>query len=408
MPSALFVHNSFPGQFDAIGRALVSRGWECAAIGREHASSVPGVNMVRYHPKRGPSPQIFPPAAKVEEDMICGAHVAEKALELRDCGFSPHVIIGHPGWGETLYLREIFPGARQILYAEYYYNPRGGDGDFDPEFYEASSRFDVMVRSRSAALALAYCHADVLVAPSQYQASTLPAALSSRTRVIHEGVDTTYHRRRSTPSFQLPDGGRLGPNHRVITFASRTLEPHRGFHRFMRALPHVQRQHADTHALIMGDADGPGYGQRPAELPTWKDSLLGELKGTLDLSRVHFLGKVSRDVYVDALSISDAHVYFTYPFTLSWSLVEAMSLECVVIASDAPPVTEVIAANENGILVGFFDQGGLVSAITRVCSDPSAFDHIRRGARATAVSRFDQRSVCLPAWLELIEGVASS
>jgi glycosyltransferase involved in cell wall biosynthesis len=402
MPSALFVHNSFPGQFGAVARALITRGWSCAAI-TEHAPAAPIVETVQYRVARGGTPDIYTPAMQAEADMIRGAHAAEAALALRNSGFVPDVIIGHPGWGETLFLPEVFPAARTIVYAEYYYNPRGGDADFDPEFYVPSTGFDLVVRAKSATLCLAYCQADALVAPTTFQASRLPLPLRDRAHIIHEGVDTEDLQPRAQARLDLPDGRYLDGAMPVITFVSRTLEPYRGFHRFMRALPEVLAACPLAHAVIMGQAEGPAYGQRPTEYKTWKDQLLAEVGATLDLSRVHFLGAVSREFYLNALSVSAAHVYFSYPFVLSWSLIEAMSLGCLIIGSDNPPVTEAIVGGESGMLVDFFDHAGLAHAVKSACLAPEKYQQLRRGARAAAVGRYDQNRVCLPAWLNLID-----
>jgi glycosyltransferase involved in cell wall biosynthesis len=194
----------------------------------------------------------------------------------------------------------------------------------------------------------------------------------------------------------------------VVTFINRHLEPLRGFHIFMRALPRLLTTVPDVHVLIIGADRLAGYGPKPPrEGVTWKQLMLEELQGQLDGSRVHFVGQLAYDQLMRVLSISRAHVYMTYPFVLSWSLLDAMACECLIIGSDTAPVRDVIRPGKNGLLVDFFDHKALADALTEACVVPDQYEEMRRSARATIVDEFDRKTVCEPAWLSLINEVLS-
>ena len=202
---------------------------------------------------------------------------------------------------------------------------------------------------------------------------------------------------------QLADGTRLSHGDEVLTYVSRNLEPYRGFHIFMRALPAVLRARPKAHVVIIG-GDGQSYGARPKGDKSWKQTFLDEVAGGLDLSRVHFTGQVPYPQFIALMQISRVHAYLTYPFVLSWSLLEAMSMGAMVIGSRTPPVEEVIRDGENGRLVDFFDVAGWSTALSGALSDPDAATPLRKAARETIVSRYDLRSNCLPRLVSFVEG----
>jgi glycosyltransferase involved in cell wall biosynthesis len=339
--------------------------------------------------------------------MIRGRAAANCALAIREAGFSPDLIIGHPGWGETLYLREIFPETPQILHGEFYYGTEGGDVGFDPEFGSLDWDERCRIVSKNATVALAYVAADRIVCPTPYQRGRFPSLFQSRIRVIHEGLDTRTIRRRPDASVVTPSGVQLDGSRPVVTYVSRVLEPLRGFHTFMRALPALLAAAPDAHVVIIGEWERAGYGVPPPPQSTWKQMMLDEVGATLDLERVHFMGATSHGVLLDAMSISSAHVYFTYPFVLSWSLLEAMACNCLVLGSDTAPLQDVIVQGQNGVLLDFFDHQALSRMIIEACRRPEQFAPLRENARKTAL-RFDRDVVCLPAWRGLIEDTIAS
>jgi glycosyltransferase involved in cell wall biosynthesis len=403
MSDVLFVHNNFPAQFGFIAEKLRADGHRVAAIASETGRAPEGITLVRWSTRRGTTNGIFPPAVRAEADLIRGGAAADAALRLRADGFDPALIIGHPGWGETTYMREIFPAARQIAYAEYFYRSRGGDVGFDPEFSPARERNGHELYAKNAGMALAFAEADAIVSPTPFQASLLPRAFRERTHIIHEGVDTALVKRHSNPKITLGGGKVIDGSRPLVTLINRRFEPLRGFHIFMRALPKLMSAVPNADVIVIGADEDGGYGT-PAEAGTsWGKKLYAEVADRVDRSRLHFVGRVPHTLMLETLSLSSAHVYYTYPFVMSWSLLEAMAVECLVLGSDTPPVRDAITSGVDGILNDFFDVEALSDAMIEACRNPSKFRDMRAAARETVIRRYDRATVCQPAWTGLVE-----
>lgn len=400
----LFVHNNFPGQFRDLAETLLARGVPCFAIGFETAPGMPGVQLVRYRLARGSGRDVFPLAVRAEADLLRGRSALEAARWLKNQGFTPQVIIGHPGWGETSFLRHVFPEAKQALFSEFYYHGRDSDIDFDPEFWNGDEEALVRGVAKNATMAMALAEADAIVAPTEFQASRLPPAFRDRTRVIHEGIDVEAIRPQPPEPFVLPDGRVLTPGTPVITHINNQMEPMRGLHIFARALPRLLAEVPDAHVVLIGEAKSRGYGAAAPNGGTWKDAFFTPLQAQLDPTRVHFLGRVPHARMLAALRASAAHVYYSYPFVLSWSLTEAMASGCYVIGSDTGPVRDAIQDGVNGRLLPFFDVDALSDALIDACRRPEATAPLRRAARETAVARFS-RARGRAGWIDLLNGL---
>lgn len=402
----LFVHNNFPAQFGFIATALKRRGMRCAAIGSSTAKSTE-IPIRQWKLERGSAKDIFYLAVRAEADLIRARAAAEVALTLRDEGFSPSLIIGHPGWGETLLLSEVFPKARQILHGEFYYRSEGGDVGFDPEFGMPDQNERFRVAAKNAGMAMAYVDASRIVSPTPFQASFFPPALRDRTTIIHEGVDTAVVKPRPKVKLRIEGGPILDGSTPVVTFINRNFEPLRGYHIFMRALPELLTAVPDAHVVLIGADGARGYGAESQGGESWKTKFLAEVSDQLDMSRVHFPGRVAHNWMIDALSISAAHVYYTYPFVLSWSLIEAMACECLILGSNTGPLRDAVEDGVNGRLLDFFDVRALSRAMIEACRNPEVFTPLRQAARRTAVERYDRYTVCQPAWMRVIDDVLS-
>jgi glycosyltransferase involved in cell wall biosynthesis len=400
MPAgALFVHNNFPGQFRDLAQTLVSRGVPCMAIGQDHAGQVPGVRTARYALPRGTTQGIYPLAVRAEADLIRGRSAYEAAKALKHEGWDPQAIVGHPGWGEMTFLGELFPAARQIAFAEFWYHGRGYDVGFDTEFFPAEDEQVFRVHAKNPVMALSYAAADAIVAPTEFQANGLPPAFRARTRVIHEGVDVEAIRPAPPEPFLLDDGRTIAPGAPVITHVNNNMEPLRGLHVFARALPRLLAEVPEAQVIVIGDPARRAYGGNAPDGRTWTEVIFEPLE--FDRSRVHFLGRVPHERMLAALRLGAAHVYYTYPFVLSWSLAEAMASGCYVIGSDTAPLHDAITDGVDGTLLPFFDVAALSDAMIAACRTPEAFAPLRAAARATAVAKFD-RARGREAWLALL------
>lgn len=395
----LFVHNNFPAQFRDLAQTLMARGAPCAAIGAHTSPGIPDLPHARYKLGRGTTPGIFSLAVRAEADLIRARASLKAARHLQETGFEPQVIVGHPGWGETLFLDEVWPNARRVMFSEFFYHGHGVDVGFDTEFHAATEDAALIAKGKNAVMTLALTEADAIVAPTEFQASVLPSVFAPRVRVIHEGVDVDAIRPGPAEPFALDDGRVIPPGTPVITHINNNMEPLRGLHIFARALPAVLKAVPDAQVIVIGKPTKSGYGGTAPDDLTWQDVCLQGVE--LDPARVHFLGKVEHPRMLAALRLSTAHVYYTYPFVLSWSLSEAMASGCYVIGSDTPPLHDAIEDGVSGRLLPFFDVEALSDALIAACRDPAASAPMREAARAAAVAKFN-RATGRAAWLDLL------
>lgn len=403
----LFLHQNFPGQFLHLAPELARRGHDCLALTDLKNTRPSAIPVLRY---RHEAAAVDPAATRLGRNYTTmsdrGVTVARACLRLRrEKGYVPDVIFGHSGWGETLFLKEVWPEAKLLVYAEFYYRGTGADVGFDPEIQQAGFDQQLIAQGRAAHLGQALIHADAGLCPTEWQASTFPPVLRRMLKVIHDGVDTDALRPDPVAQVALPGGPTFRAGDEVLTFVNRNLEPYRGYHIFMRALPAVLAARPKAQVVIVG-GDEISYGAAPTGEKGWKQRILSEVEGRLDMARVHIPGRVPYPLFRGLMQVSRAHAYLTYPFVLSWSMIEAMAAGAHVVASATAPVTEVIRDGENGTLVDFFDVAGWSRTLIRALERPGDFAALRAAARETVVDRYDLRRVCLPQLVDWVEGFA--
>jgi glycosyltransferase involved in cell wall biosynthesis len=402
----LFIHQNFPGQFLHVAHALKQAGaHELLAV--THADNKRGrlipTRTYAFRPKRL---QQQPFVDHYAQRVARGLAVAELLTELRREGFSPDLVIGHGGWGETLFVKDIWQKTKIILHAEFYYEAEGSDVGFDPEFGpgpQADPAWRYRIRTRNTAMLQALTDADQGVAPTCWQASRFPEHLQQKIAVLHEGIETDRARPNPAASIKLSrDDVTLRAGDEVVTFVNRNFEPYRGYHIFMRALPEILRRRPNARVVLVG-GDGVNYGGAPPNGSSWRKIFLDQARAELDMSRVHFVGKLPHPSFLRVLQVSAAHVYLTYPFVLSWSMLEAMSAGALVIGSATPPVEEVIDHGSNGFLFPFFEHAALAERVISALASPKDYAALRIAARQTVLDRYDLTRKCLPAWLAMID-----
>jgi glycosyltransferase involved in cell wall biosynthesis len=375
-------------------------------ITQRQDGAIPGVKKIVYKPRRGVSAHTHHYLRDSEAAVLNAQEVARVAIDLREAGFYPDVILGHNGWGEIWYLKDIFPRATLIGYFEFFYRLHGADVGFDPS-EPVTPDTAPRLRTKNLGNLLALDAADLGQTPTQWQKSVYPSRYHKILHVNHEGVDTQAVLPNPAARVKITqDGPEIAAGDEVVTYVARNLEPYRGFPTFMRSLPKILAARPNARVLVVG-GDDVSYGARPKGPSTFRQEMLAELEGSIDLSRVHFLGKVSYDAFVRLLQVSRVHVYLTYPFVLSWSMLEAMSAGCLVVGSRTPPVEEVIQHGGNGLLVDFFSPDEVAGRVIEALEDRRAHDSIRQNARETIIEQFDLRTVCLPAHLRLMSTVAN-
>ena len=363
---------------------LAREGHQVVFVTQKGKPEISGVRKIEYAPHRGVTEGIHPYLASSEAAVLNGQAVARVGFALREKGFRPDVMIGNPGWGETLFLKDVWPDIPLISLSEFFYRGHGSDVGFDPEF-DAGDDSVLRARARSGMHLLAIEAADVAYAPTEWQKAQFPRAYQDKIRVIHDGIDC--HRLRPDPNatFTLDDGRVLSVKDEVLTFVSRNLEPYRGFHCFMRALPDVLDKRPNAQVVIVG-GDDVSYGARPPDAETWRARLLSEVGSMPD--RVYFPGRLAYADYVRLMQVSSVHAYFTYPFVLSWSMLEAMAVGGFVVGSRTPPVEEVIRDGENGWLMDFFDREDIAGRLSEAFECRAEMTDLRSAARQTVFSRY--------------------
>lgn len=403
----LLVHQNFPGQFKHLVPALLANPTnEVLVFTMNPCPEIKGLRVIRYSAAKGTAENVHPWVAETETKVIRGEAAFRAALKLKAEGFSPDVILAHPGWGESLFLKQVWPDCRMIIYCEFYYAVRGTDVGFDPEFPLRDAGDACRIQMKNVNNLLHFETADAGVSPTEWQKSTFPEPFRSKIQVIHDGIDTKTIKPDPSVWLQLGDL-RLTREDEIITFVNRNMEPYRGYHIFMRALPEILAKRPKARVLIVG-GDGVSYGARPPAEKTWKQIFLDEVKDRLDLSRVHFLGNVDYKHFIPLLQLSTVHVYLTYPFVLSWSLLEAMACGCAIVASDTAPLREAIHDGDTGLLVDFFKPEAVASGVIQLLESSTLRSALGQRAREFAVAHYDLKSICLPRMLQLIEDVGAT
>ncbi len=396
----LFVHQNFPGQYLHVVRHLTaSAKHDIVFLSEPNSNMIPGVRTVPYAKPPGAAAETHVAARELDAAVRRAEVVAHTAANLKQLGFEPDVIIGHHGWGELLNLCDIWPNAPLLGYLEFYYCIDGIDVGFDPEFPTHPGDFP-RIRAKNAVNLLALNLGAHAQTPTKWQLSTYPSWARSLITLLPEGVNLdvckpdAHVRRRNLTIGKTT----IRPGEKLVTYVARDLEPYRGFHLMMRAVPHLLRARKDIRVVMVG-GDGISYGVAPAE-GTWRQHMLVELGDGIDPDRVLFPGRIDYQTYVAMLQRSDAHVYLSYPFVASWSLRELLAAGCAVVGSDTPPVREFVTHEQNGLLASFFDPKGLADTVLRVLEDAPLARRLRENAR-----QFAERNLAMSDYIAAYEAL---
>ena len=398
----LFVHQNFPGQFLHIVRYLTAQQrHDIVFITEPNRNQIAGVRKVPYRRPSSTSGQTHVIARDLDAAVRRAEVVARTAFNLKELGYTPDIIIGHHGWGELLNLPDVWPNVPLLGYMEFYYQTDAADVGFDPEFMLDRSEYP-RVRAKNAINLLAFANGGHGLTPTEWQLSTYPSWMRDWIILLREGVDLDICKPDAKLRRQaMTIGGmHIAPSDKLVTYVARDLEPYRGFHAMMRAVPHMLRARKDIRVVIVG-GDGVSYGA-PAPTGTWRDVMMAEVGSQIDPQRVVFPGRLEYDAYVRMLQRSDAHVYLTYPFVASWSLREALAMGCAVIGSDTEPVQEFITHGENGLLTSFFDPAGLAAKVVEIIENQTLARTLRAGARRYAEQHLSMKNY-LTAYDKLIQ-----
>lgn len=408
----LFIHQNFPGQFKHLAPLLASKGHQCVALTLRVKEAITwhNVRVLPYKLPERSGQNVHPWLLDLDSKVTRAEACYRAALKVKEAGFSPDLILAHPGWGEAMFLRDVWPDARLGLYCELYHHAEYPHLFFDPEFDKSDPDTEMLrmrLKNLNNHLHFPWAHAGI--SPTRFQADTFPGEFRDKITVCHDGIDTISAA--PDPGARLTIKGvcDVTRDDEVITFVNRNLEPYRGYHIFMRALPRLLKERPKARVLIVG-GDEVSYGARPPDGKSWKQIFIDEVRSQIsdeDWARVHFLGRIPYEQFLQLLQVSRVHVYLTYPFVLSWSLLEAMSCEAAIVASDTGPVREVITHDETGRLVDFFDENAIISEICALMDDAETRQRLGRNARKLARERYDLQSICLPHQLDWVSHVVA-
>ncbi len=394
-PKILFAHTNFPAQFGFLGQRLAQVGWDVTFATARKGAESRVMRILPFEEGRDITKGVHQYVANLEKATIRGQSAARSFLMARAKGYRPDIVMAHSGWGAGLFAKDIWPEAHYIPYVEWWYNYPPVDSAFFPDFQDdEDSR--LRQRIRNAPILLDIEAADRVIAPTRFQAAQFPPRLAERITVIHDGVDTDFH----APGAAERIGGlEIARMPEIVTYATRGMEPQRGFPEFMRALDRLQKRRPRLHAIIVGE-DRVAYGKQLPKGESWKQRMLAEL--SLDPDRTHFTGHLPRPDYLAVLQASHAHVYLTAPFVLSWSMIEAMSTGCALVASDVEPVREFATDGVTARLVDFHDPEAIATAVEALLEDRAEAQRLRDAARAHVVERYALERVFQEklAWLQ--------
>ena len=419
----LFLHQNFPGQYKHLAPELAKiKGYDVYTLSLDSTNtysladlkkSLTNITHYKYSITQSNTPGTNRLAIEFETKMIRASAVLKRALELKEDGFEPDLLIIHPGWGEGFVLKEVWPQSKVINYFEFYYNTKDSDVDFDLK-EDSRPNYDIDLRTRLVARNAPFLSAcnqsDLMISPTKFQKSTAPIEYQNKIKVIHDGIDTNILTSKPDASITLTSESNtnkksLTRKNKIIAFVNRNLEPYRGYHSFMRSLPEVIKKHPDAYILIVGGSD-VSYGAKPKSDLSYKDLYYNEIKDKIpENNNIIFLGFVKYNLLISILDIASVHVYLTYPFVLSWSMLESMALGGLVLGSKTSPVEEVIKHNKNGLLVDFFDHKSISRNINSILDKPDKYESMRIEARKTIIKDYDLHTKCLPEQLKIIDGL---
>lgn len=395
----LFLHRDFPGQFKYIAPEIAKNPLNLVLFltAEDKVPSVAGINKLVY---KAPSAakQCHPYAKTFEENVLHGRAAAEIAVAMKQKGIIPDIIFAH-SWGLGMFIKDIFPEVPVLNYFEWFWNAEGAVVGFDGK--ELSTDKKAELRASNAQTLIDLCACDGGITPTEWQKLQFPKDFHDKIKVIHDGVDTDFCKPDKEATFFIQDKNlTLTAQDEIITYATRGMEPYRGFPQVMEAIEKLQKLRPNAH-FIVGGEDRVCYGEKLSH-GSYKQMMLKKLD--FDMSRIHFVGGLTFNDYLKILQISSVHIYSTMPFVLSWSILETMACECCIVASNTEPVLEVIKDNENGLLFDFYNVNELVKKVDFALNNPAKVTEIKKNARKTVLDKYELKD-CMAKQLEYMQSL---
>jgi glycosyltransferase involved in cell wall biosynthesis len=400
----LFIHPNIPGQYKHLCRVMAEDTNNTVVfITKPRSVNIPNVHKVEYRVPREPSAHTHRYLTGTERAVLQGQEVWRVCKQLKEKeGFTPDVICAHPGWGDTLYIKDIYPDTPILSFFEFYYRATGSDVGFDPEAPVSADDF-ARVRTKNITNILSLESSDWGISPTFWQKEQHPPEFQHKISVLHDGIDTDICRPNPETILKLTPELSFKLGDPVVTYIARNFEPYRGFPTFMRAAEIIQRERPDVHIIAVG-ADEVSYGRKLPKGQTWRHLMLEQVK--LDMSRIHFTGFLAYADLIKLFQVSAAHIYLTYPFVLSWSALESMACGVAMVSSDTQPVHEAMTHGHNALLANFFSPDEVAKHVLTILEDKDGMREMRKNARDSVVKRYALDKL-LPLHVDLVKDVAA-
>jgi len=397
----LFLHRNFPAQFVHLAQYFAKDpNNKVVFITGRKEGNIENVIKVVYEPVRQVSTQIHNYLKFTEDSILHGQAAANVAIQLKNQGFVPDIIYGHI-WGQTMFMKDVFPNTPLLCYFEWFYNAHDSDVDFVSQG-KLDTNTEAKTRVKNSHILVDLYSCDCGITPTKYQLSQFPKEFRHKISVLHDGINTDYIKPSYESKLILPNLD-LSESNEIITYVSRGLEPYRGFPQFMEAAKIILERRPNCHIVVVGD-DGVYYGAKLPEGQSFREIMLKNLN--LDSPRLHFTGRIPYNQYVQVLQASSAHVYLTFPFVLSWSMMEAMAAGCLIIGSDTPPVRELIQDSHNGLLVDFFSPTSIADRVDVALDNRETMMQLRQNARKTIEYNYQLKDL-LPKHIDIINNLVN-
>lgn len=386
----LFLHRDFPGQFKHIAAELAKDSKNRVVFITENLNNIeiPDVEKLAYTMTQRVPDDCHPYMKNYLEAVMHGQAALSLAINLKQRGFEPDIVYGFSGWGNSMFMKDAFPNVPFLSYYEWYYNSDSEDISYSG--IKLAETDKESIRCKNAKLLIDLYSSDAGLSPTEWQKSHFPKEFQPKIKVIHDGIDSEFFKPDPDAKFLIKDKNlELTAKDEVVTYVTRGMEAYRGFPQAMEAIEKVLKKRPNAHVIIAGD-DVICYGPK-LEYGTYKQHMLQQLK--LDMNRVHFVGHIPYEEYVKLLQISSVHLYLTVPYILSWSILEAMSTGCCVVASSTQPVLEVMKNNYNGLLADFFSVEHIVKRMLFALENKKEAENIRKNARQTILEKYELKDM---------------
>ncbi|WP_275788394.1 glycosyltransferase [Pararhizobium gei] len=402
MANILVVHQNYPGQYrEIVPRLIRSGGNKVSFLTQRRDVTAPEDHFVGvYKSSHIPAATAWKYSTWYETALGNAVGAARACKLLKDNGFVPDIVTGHANWGELIFIQDIWPNVPIIGYFEYYFIAEGGLVGYDPEFREPPDMAPRLF-ANNAPTYLTYERCIAGISPTQWQKDTHPPSLQGKLNVIHDGIrtDRLIPDHHSDTKIEIGDTT-FARGEEIVTYIARNLEPARGFHVMMRALPRLQSLRPNARVAIIG-GDGVSYGSKLPAGQTFRARLVAELGDRVDWSKVHFLGQIPYRDLMALIRLANCHIYLTAPFVLSWSLLEAMALQKTVVATNVAPVREVITHGSTGFLIDYFKPEDLAEQVADVLAHHDNYRSVGVAARELVVRDYDFHHSRFPRWAAL-------